>query len=93
MDKKKLMSTAIAGVVALGVVMAQNAFAQAAGGEAKSEQGKCTNSCKGKGDCKTATNNTCAGKNDCKGKGMLKNGCSSKTECEKKGHTWETAMR
>lgn len=52
--------------------------------EGKSEtEVKCygVNSCKGQGQCATATHD-CAGKNACKGKGWIK---MSRAECEKKG--------
>ncbi len=75
-----------------GLVIAAAAagmFATVPAAHAASESGKvhCTgiNACKGKSDCKTASN-ACKGMNGCKGKGML---VVSEKECKDKGGTVE----
>lgn len=67
MNKKQLITTAVAGVVALGLGLSTQASAQTKPAEAK---GTCTekNACKGHGSCKSS-------KHDCKGK----NTCASNT--------------
>lgn len=81
MDKKNvLMSTAIAGVMALGL---HASLAQAA--DAKpTDQGTCkqTNDCKGKGGCASVDGkNGCAGKNECGGHEFK----GTKKQCDDKG--------
>jgi hypothetical protein len=75
---KKITGFAIAAAAAAMFVAAPAAFAG-------KEEGKvhCTgvNACKGKSDCKTASN-ACKGMNACKGKGM--NAMSAK-DCKAKG--------
>ena len=75
---KKLMHSAIAGVVALGFGLVAN-MAQA---QAKAETGTCkqTNDCKGKGGCASLDGkHGCAGKNDCGGHQFK----GTKEQCEK----------
>lgn len=76
--KGLMLATAAAALFASGATMAQEA--PAAGGEAKVN---CSgvNACKGKSECKTATNE-CAGKNACAGQGWMS---MTKAECEAKG--------
>jgi hypothetical protein len=74
--KGTMVAAAVAGLFATGVPM----IAHAKGGKVN-----CTgvNDCKGKGGCKSATND-CKGKNECKGKGMMK---MSEKDCTAKGGT------
>ncbi len=72
--KGKLMAAAVAGLFSTAMPLIAHA------GDAKDEAKiKCEggNSCKGKGGCKSASND-CAGKNGCKGKGYV----MTKTEKE-----------
>ena len=72
-DKNKLIvAAAIAGILGMGAPV----FAADDAGKVECAG---VNGCKGKSDCKTASNE-CAGKNGCKGKGMMK---MSKADCDK----------
>ncbi len=74
---KVLLASAVAGLLAVGVLAAT---AQAA--EEKGDQVKCygANKCKGQGGCAGA-GHSCAGKNACKGQGFVKT--DSKDACLK----------
>lgn len=87
MDKKLLISAAVA------VLVSGPAFA---GGKSKEKSaaqtpapvyGKCmgSNSCKGKSECHTSKH-ACAGQNSCKGEGWLN---TTKEECAKLKGTFE----
>jgi hypothetical protein len=75
--KGAMVAAAVAGLFATGTPAVVHAKA--------GKKVNCTgvNDCKGKGSCKSATNE-CKGKNDCKGKGMMK---MSEKDCTDKGGT------
>jgi hypothetical protein len=75
--KGAMVAAAVAGLMAAGTP----ALVHAKGGGKVSCQG--VNDCKGKGGCKSATND-CKGKNECKGKGIMK---MSEKDCTGKGGT------
>ncbi len=74
-----LLATAAAALFMNGPVAAQE---QGGTQEAKVHCGG-INACKGKSECKTATN-ACKGQNACKGKGFVS---TTKEECDEKGGT------
>jgi len=81
-QKSLLLGAALSGLLlASGCAHSHNSMS--AGEMAK---GQChgVNDCKGKGECKTATN-SCEGKNDCKGKSWMG---MSKADCDTKGGTY-----
>jgi len=75
--KGAFIAAAVAGLFASTVP----AIASAKGGGKVQCSG--VNDCKGKGGCKSATND-CKGKNECKGKGWVS---MSKKDCDAKGGT------
>ena len=78
MNAKQLTGLALAAAAASMFAMAPAAYAAKHEGKVH-----CTgvNACKGKGDCKTASN-ACKGMNACKGQGM---NIMSEKECKEKG--------
>jgi hypothetical protein len=75
--KGAIVAATVAGLFAAGAP----AVVHAKGGGKVNCMG--VNDCKGKGGCKSATND-CKGKNECKGKGMMK---MSEKDCTAKGGT------
>ena len=73
--------SALIGAALSGLIMTAGcASMDGSTGGTQVAMGQChgVNSCKGKGECKTAVS-SCEGKNDCKGKGWI---TMSKSECE-----------
>jgi len=88
MDKKRVMTSAIAGVIALGLGFAANA-AQAEGKMAE-DIGTCTqkHDCKGQSACgskKHGDKNDCGGKNSCKGEHVFH---STQAKCDEVNGQW-----
>jgi hypothetical protein len=77
-----LLATAAAALFMNGPVAAQERGGDQSAQEAKVHCGG-INACKGKSECKTATN-ACKGQNSCKGKGFVS---TTKEECDEKGGT------
>lgn len=77
--KKKIVGSALA--VAAAVAFSTMPIISSAASSSKQVYCYGVNSCKGKGECKTATS-SCKGENSCKGKGAIK---MSKKDCMKKG--------
>ncbi|HWY36598.1 MAG TPA: hypothetical protein VNX68_18285 [Nitrosopumilaceae archaeon] len=72
-SNKLILSAAVAGIIAGGVLAPTFALA--------GDKGQCVgaNACKGKGACKSDANE-CKGKNGCKGKGFTE---TTKAKCDK----------
>lgn len=86
---EKVLSALVAAFALGGVAHAKSPKATAHPADATTAaKGHCTNSCKGKGACKSASNATCAGHNGCAGQGKNME-AADEAACTAKKGVWK----